>query len=125
MLSALLFLLRKYQIEIRRAIAIAVTPPTTPPAIAPVSEDEPPGLGDGLDGTEGLGSVPLVKESDDEVALEAALETEEEVVATTQQETIQLQFSLELETLSTKEYGKFTLLCPAEITLSSIAPSGA
>ena len=103
-----------------------MTPPSTPPAIAPVSEDEPLGLGDALDGTEGLGSVPLVKESDVEVALEAALETEEEVVvATIQQETVQLQFSPELETLSTKEYGKFTLLCPAEITLSSIAPSGA
>ena len=100
MLRALLFLLRKYQIEIRRAIAIAVTPPTTPPAIAPVSGDEPLGLGDALDGTEGLRSVPLVRESEDEVALEAALETEEEVVATIQQETIQLQFSPELETLS-------------------------
>ena len=78
MFRALLFLLRKYQIEIRRAIAIAVTPPTTPPAIAPVSEDERPGLG----------SVPLVRGSEDEVALEAALEIEEEVVATIQQETI-------------------------------------
>ena len=99
MLRALLFLLRKYQIEIRRAIAIAMTPPTTPPAIAPVFEDEPLGLGDALDGTEGLESVPLVRESEDEVAREAAMETEEEVVATIQ-ETIQLQFSPELETLS-------------------------
>lgn len=89
MLRALLFLLRKYQIEIRRALAIAVTPPTTPPAIAPVSEDEPLGLGDSLDETEGLGSVPPVEENVDEVALEAALETGEEVVTTVQQETIQ------------------------------------
>ena len=102
-----------------------MTPPTTPPAIAPVSEDEPLGLGDALDGTEGLGSVPLVRESDDEVALEAALETEEEVVATIQQGTSQLQFSPELETLFLERVRKFTLLCPAEITLSSIAPSGA
>ena len=100
MLCVLLFLLRKYQIEIRRAIAIAVTPPTTPPAIAPVSEVEPLGLGDALDRTEGLGSVPLVRESEDEVALEAVLETDEEVVATIKQETIQLQFSPELEILS-------------------------
>lgn len=88
MLRALLFLLRKYQIEIRRALAIAVTPPTTPPAIAPLSEDEPLGLGGALDETEGLGNVPSVKESEDEVTLEAVLETEDEVIATAQKETI-------------------------------------
>ena len=68
--------------EIRRALAKAVTPPTTPPAIAPLFEDEPLGLGDALDETEGLGGVPPVKENEDEVALETALETEEEVVTT-------------------------------------------
>ena len=65
-----------------------------------MSEVEPLGLGDALDRTEGLGSVPLVRESEDEVALEAVLETDEEVVATIKQETIQLQFSPELEILS-------------------------
>lgn len=68
MLYALLFLLRKYQIEIRGAIAIAGGVVGGVTAIAPVFEDEPLGLGDALDGTEGLGSVPLVRESEDEVA---------------------------------------------------------
>ena len=81
----MLFLLRKYQIEIRRALAIAVTPPTTPPAIAPLSEEEPLGLGDALDEVEGLGSAVLIEGDKDKVALEAALEVEDEVAATAQQ----------------------------------------
>ena len=83
----------------RRAIAIAVTPPTTPPAIAPRSKERL-GLGDALDEAEGLGSAMLLEGDKDEVALEAALETEDGAIATVQQETNQFHFSLELETLS-------------------------
>ena len=82
-----------------------MTPPTTPPAIAPLSEEEPlglgdaldeieglgdaldeiEGLGDALDEIEGLGSAMLIEGDKDKVALEAALEAEDEVAATAEQ----------------------------------------
>lgn len=74
---ALLFLRRKTQIEIRRR-AIAVAPPITPPAIAPVWE-WPLGLGRVLGEGEGLDDVVL--EDVDDVALEAVLEVEVEAAA--------------------------------------------
>ena len=63
---------------------MAVTPPTTPPAIAPRCDEELLGLGDALDETEGLGSAMLMEGDKDEVALETAVETEDVVVATVQ-----------------------------------------
>ena len=80
----LFFLFRKYQIEIRRALAIATTPPTTPPAIAPLceeDEEEPLGSGDGLNDMEGPVDTMLIEGDEDNVALsEAALEAEEDEV---------------------------------------------
>ena len=70
-----------------------MTPPTTPPAIAPLSEEEPPGLGDALDEMEGLGdALDEMEGLGDKVAREAVLEAEDEVAATVQQETTQFCF---------------------------------
>jgi len=56
-----------------------------------------------------------------EVALEAALEAEDEAATTIQQKTIQ---SRSRNTLFQKIRNRFILLCPAETTLSSCAPLG-
>lgn len=60
-------------------------------------------------------------EDEEEVALEAALEAEDEVATAIYQKTIQ---SRSRNTLFEKIRNRYILLCPAETTLSSCAPSG-
>ena len=87
--------------QIRKAVTIAATPPTTPPAIAPVSDEELRGLegalGEmeemlgvevGLGKVEGFRSVMLDEDkgkNNDDVELEATLEVEDEVETTMRQ----------------------------------------